>query len=83
MALVLSMKQGEQVEIGDQTYEVDDLTQGSFLLRSGTDAWVCTQDRAMEVAEDVMISAGFDDDRPHARVVIEAPKDIPIKRVVK
>jgi len=81
MALVLSMKQGQQVKIGEKIFKVDDMTSGSFLLRSGSDAWKITQDRSMEVAEDVLVSAGFEDDRPHARVVIEAPKSIKIERL--
>jgi len=81
MPLVLSMKSGEEVKIGSEVFEVSSLQLDRFVLTHDAEAWVITEDRAMEVRPEVMVSMGSGDGRPHAKVVINAPREIEIERL--
>jgi hypothetical protein len=78
MALVLSLKEGQDFYVGPERFVVDSvIDETNFTLTRASDARVfkITDARAAEIADEVFVSAG---DKPMAvlaRVSIEAPPE--------
>ncbi len=82
MPLSLSRREGEEFYLDDIRVVVEQvLDDGGFTLRlpSG-DLVEVTQDRGIEVAPDVVISAGLEEKHRMVKVVIDAPADVTILR---
>lgn len=83
MALVLSLKEGQDFYVGDEQFVVDRVDgESQFTLIRTEDGrrFAITDEASSEVAEDVFVSAGDRSPALLARVSIEAPPDILILR---
>jgi sRNA-binding carbon storage regulator CsrA len=83
MGLILSLREGEHLTIGETRFEVLEILKNRNLILQDPEGtcWEINDDRACEVLPTVWISAG--DRARHqqsARVVIEAPRSIPVRR---
>jgi sRNA-binding carbon storage regulator CsrA len=85
MALILSMKAGEDFYVGDACVSVRRITSPtSFVLRRASDGAVFTVDdkKAAEILPNVFVSAGHHAHEGTARVAIDAPRELRILRGV-
>lgn len=83
MALVLSMREGNDFYVGHEQFVVSTIfTETHFTLthtKSGN-RFDITDTKATEILPDVMVSAGDRQQAMMARVAIEAPSDILVLR---
>ena len=82
MPLSLSRKEGQDFYVGEARVIVEKiLGDGGYTLRLGDgNVAEVVGDRAVEIAEDVMVSAGTER-RPHViKVVIDAPPEVLVLR---
>lgn len=82
MPLSLSRKEGQDFYVGEARVVVEKILEGggyTLRLEDGTVHEV-VGDRAVEIAEDVMISAGIEQGPRVIMVVIDAPEDVLVLR---
>jgi sRNA-binding carbon storage regulator CsrA len=81
MALVLTIKKGDDFYIGDDRFVVSEvLSDVAFKIQGLGKEYLITDEKAVEVAPGVMVSAGIHSMRAMAKVAINAPRRIPIYR---
>lgn len=82
MALVLSLKDGEDFFVGAHQFVVSQITPEAFALERTSDRkhFLITEKKMVEVLNEVKISCGRNNQDRVAKVVIEAPKRIIIMR---
>jgi len=83
MALVLSIKEGQEFYVGNTRYSVEALKSQGFTLRQhgGKDiTFEVTCDQMIEIAPQIHIRAGLATHKGEASIDIQAPKDILILR---
>lgn len=83
MALVMTLKEGEEFYIGDVPYVVDEITgRTSFVVMEcdGGKRWAVTDQRATEISDDVFLSAGVSHTSNLVRLAFDAPRSLPILR---
>lgn len=82
MALVLSLKNGEDVYIGDNCFVVGHIhaPHDFEMIDSAGKVYRITDAESEEIMEDVLVSAGSNPPLGTVRVAIEAPKGILILR---
>jgi sRNA-binding carbon storage regulator CsrA len=83
MALTLSRKTGEWFCVGEEEFQIVERTADYFIVQKngGSDElFEIVPDRTIEVLPNVRISMGDSAHHQHVRVVIDAPREIRIKR---
>jgi len=82
MGLILTRRQGEDFYVEDTRFRVSQVFDNRhFVLKTDQgDLFEITGTRMAEVMPDVWVSAGDRADHSHARVVIEAPREIKLLR---
>ena len=82
MALILGLREGDEFEVGPDTFRVGEVV-GKFkfrLARSDGREFTITHRSSTEIAEDVFVTAAAHPQNGVARVSIDAPRELPIKR---
>jgi hypothetical protein len=81
MALIIGVPMGKDFYVGETRIEVIDITDElNYRLRVGSQEFDISDDCSVEVLPEVLISAGKRGGSDIARIAIQAPKRIPIRR---
>ena len=82
MPLVLSFKEDDEFYVGDKVFFVTEIAgPARFVIEDEFGRrWDVTDERAVEIAPDVMASVGKNGSNHLARLVIDAPRSVPILR---
>ena len=81
MALVLGLSDGDDFFVGDERVTLESVIEPvAFTLKVRGDEFLITDRKSVEVLPDVMISAGTPGRSCVVKVVIDAPRSVPIWR---
>ncbi len=82
MALALSIHIGDRIQIGEREFSVQAIQEnGDYVLVSGEEAFHIVEERYTEVMPDVLITVGFYQGDGVAKLTIDAPRKIKIRRL--
>jgi len=82
MALILGLREGDEFEVGADKFRVGEVL-GKFkftLVRATGRSSPSPRATSVEVADDVFITVALQPQNGVARVAIDAPRELPIKR---
>jgi hypothetical protein len=82
MALILGLREGDEFEVGQDRFRVGEVL-GKYkftLVRGDGKEFTVTPRYSVEVADDVFITVALQPQNGVARVAIDAPRELHIKR---